>query len=180
MLLAPGLRSAHQPGGVQRQEPLLSDGDGNGGGPGSLRLHRPAQLAALRPEQRRGASERHRRPRPGTGAGLTSVSAPRASGGPIPKTPRLPQLFLQRERAAVLAEAQTDDLIKETPKAALDQSGQWQETGGEIQWVANDETEKQEEVQKKKEEEEDEPLDLNKGSRRSALLFLHIRWLKPN
>uniref|UniRef100_A0A3Q2VSQ6 Wings apart-like protein homolog n=1 Tax=Haplochromis burtoni TaxID=8153 RepID=A0A3Q2VSQ6_HAPBU len=75
-----------------------------------------------------------------------------------------PQLFLQRERAAVLAEAQTDDLIKEAPKAALDQSGQWQETGGEIQWVANDnDSDKQDEGKKKKEDEEDEELDLNKA-----------------
>uniref|UniRef100_A0A8C5GXB3 Wings apart-like protein homolog n=1 Tax=Gouania willdenowi TaxID=441366 RepID=A0A8C5GXB3_GOUWI len=63
-------------------------------------------------------------------------------------------LFLQRERAAVLAEAQTDDLIKEPPKAPLDQSGQWQETGGEIQWVADGE---------KKKDGEDEELDLNKA-----------------
>uniref|UniRef100_A0A8C6UEI1 WAPL cohesin release factor b n=1 Tax=Neogobius melanostomus TaxID=47308 RepID=A0A8C6UEI1_9GOBI len=73
-------------------------------------------------------------------------------------------LFLQRERAAVLAEAQTDDLIKEPPKPA-DQSGEWQETGGEIQWVANDNhnnnaaTEKD----KKKPEEEEHELDLNKA-----------------
>uniref|UniRef100_A0A8C6UDV3 WAPL cohesin release factor b n=1 Tax=Neogobius melanostomus TaxID=47308 RepID=A0A8C6UDV3_9GOBI len=76
----------------------------------------------------------------------------------------LVQLFLQRERAAVLAEAQTDDLIKEPPKPA-DQSGEWQETGGEIQWVANDNhnnnaaTEKD----KKKPEEEEHELDLNKA-----------------
>lgn len=75
----------------------------------------------------------------------------------------LPQLFLQRERAAIQAEAQTDDLIKEAPKPA-DQSGQWQETGGEIQWVANDNTaDKQEEEKKKEKDEEDEELDLNKG-----------------
>uniref|UniRef100_A0A8D3EDP4 WAPL cohesin release factor n=1 Tax=Scophthalmus maximus TaxID=52904 RepID=A0A8D3EDP4_SCOMX len=80
-------------------------------------------------------------------------------------------LFLQRERAAVLAEAQTDDLIKEAPKPALDKSGEWKETGGEIQWVANDESDKQEddekkkkeEEEKKKKEEEDEELDLNKA-----------------
>lgn len=75
-----------------------------------------------------------------------------------------PQLFLQRERAAILAEAQTDDLIKETPKPA-DQSGQWQESGGEIQWVANDNApEKQDDIKKKEKEEEDEELDLNKGT----------------
>uniref|UniRef100_A0A8C9Z7Q1 WAPL cohesin release factor n=1 Tax=Sander lucioperca TaxID=283035 RepID=A0A8C9Z7Q1_SANLU len=74
-------------------------------------------------------------------------------------------LFLQRERAAIQAEAQTDDLIKEAPKPALDKSGEWQETGGEIQWVANDNNvEKPEDEKKKKEkEEEDEELDLNKA-----------------
>uniref|UniRef100_A0A3Q2PQY1 Wings apart-like protein homolog n=1 Tax=Fundulus heteroclitus TaxID=8078 RepID=A0A3Q2PQY1_FUNHE len=85
-------------------------------------------------------------------------------GGPLSAIAALVQLFLQRERAAVLAEAQTDDLIKEAPKPALDQSGEWQETGGEIQWVANDNApDKQEEAKKKKSEEEDEPLDLNKA-----------------
>lgn len=98
--------------------------------------------------------------------------------GPVPLTInqslsslRPPQLFLQRERAAVLAEAQTDDLIKEAPKPALDQSGEWQETGGEIQWVANDnnnESSRQEDDKKKKKDEEDEELDLNKGT--AALL----------
>uniref|UniRef100_A0A3Q0T619 Wings apart-like protein homolog n=1 Tax=Amphilophus citrinellus TaxID=61819 RepID=A0A3Q0T619_AMPCI len=74
------------------------------------------------------------------------------------------QLFLQRERAAVLAEAQTDDLIKEAPKPALDQSGEWQETGGEIQWVANDsDPDKQDDGKKKENDEEDEELDLNKA-----------------
>uniref|UniRef100_A0A667XEL6 WAPL cohesin release factor n=1 Tax=Myripristis murdjan TaxID=586833 RepID=A0A667XEL6_9TELE len=75
-------------------------------------------------------------------------------------------LFLQRERAAVLAEAQTDDLIKEAPKPALDQSGEWQETGGEIQWVANDnqsDAERQDDGGKKEKDEEDEELDLNKA-----------------
>lgn len=79
--------------------------------------------------------------------------------------PAFSQLFLQRERAAVLAEAQTDDLIKEAPKAALDQSGEWQETGGEIQWVANDnESDKQDDSKKNNKGEEDEELDLNKGT----------------
>uniref|UniRef100_A0A673CHF7 Wings apart-like protein homolog n=1 Tax=Sphaeramia orbicularis TaxID=375764 RepID=A0A673CHF7_9TELE len=73
-------------------------------------------------------------------------------------------LFLQRERAAVLAEAQTDDLIKEAPKASLDQSGEWQEEGGEIQWVANDnEANKQDDGKKKEKDDEDEELDLNKA-----------------
>ncbi|KAM4526203.1 wings apart-like protein homolog isoform 2-T2 [Fundulus diaphanus] len=92
------------------------------------------------------------------------LSGSGGSGGPLSAIAALVQLFLQRERAAVLAEAQTDDLIKEAPKPALDQSGEWQETGGEIQWVANDNaSDKQEEAKKKKSEEEDEPLDLNKA-----------------
>ncbi|XP_059180125.1 wings apart-like protein homolog isoform X2 [Centropristis striata] len=89
------------------------------------------------------------------------------SSGPLSAIAALVQLFLQRERAAILAEAQTDDLIKEPAKPA-DQSGQWQETGGEIQWVANDNTnttatDKQEEEKKKEKDEEDEELDLNKA-----------------
>uniref|UniRef100_A0A3B5AY37 WAPL cohesin release factor n=1 Tax=Stegastes partitus TaxID=144197 RepID=A0A3B5AY37_9TELE len=68
-------------------------------------------------------------------------------------------LFLERERAAILAEAKTDDLISEAPKPALDQSGEWQETSGEIQWVAAENNDSQTE----KKEEEDEELDLNKA-----------------
>ncbi|KAM6896908.1 wings apart-like protein homolog [Xenentodon cancila] len=85
------------------------------------------------------------------------------STGPLSAIAALVQLFLQRERAAVLAEAQTDDLIKEAPKPAPDQSGQWQETGGEIQWVANDNDPETQNDGKKEEEEEDEELDLNKA-----------------
>uniref|UniRef100_A0A3B4TFZ4 Wings apart-like protein homolog n=1 Tax=Seriola dumerili TaxID=41447 RepID=A0A3B4TFZ4_SERDU len=86
------------------------------------------------------------------------------STGPLSAIAALVQLFLQRERAAVLAEAQTDDLIKEAPKPALDQSGEWQETGGEIQWVANDNNvDKQDDSKKKAQDEEDEELDLNKA-----------------
>ncbi|XP_023254086.1 wings apart-like protein homolog, partial [Seriola lalandi dorsalis] len=70
----------------------------------------------------------------------------------------LVKLFLERERAAILAEAKTDDLISEAPKPALDQSGEWQETSGEIQWVAAENNDSQTE----KKEEEDEELDLNK------------------
>lgn len=87
---------------------------------------------------------------------------------------RLPQLFLQRERAAVLAEAQTDDLIKEAPKPALDQSGEWQETGGEIQWVSNDnnnDSGRQDDGKKEGKDEEDEELDLNKGATTAFDLF---------
>uniref|UniRef100_A0A3P9KGP3 Wings apart-like protein homolog n=1 Tax=Oryzias latipes TaxID=8090 RepID=A0A3P9KGP3_ORYLA len=86
-----------------------------------------------------------------------------ASTGPLSAIAALVQLFIQREQAAILAEAQTDDLIKEAPKPALDQSGEWQETGGEIQWVANDSDSNRQEDSIKKKEEEDEPLDLNKA-----------------
>uniref|UniRef100_A0A3B4AH87 WAPL domain-containing protein n=1 Tax=Periophthalmus magnuspinnatus TaxID=409849 RepID=A0A3B4AH87_9GOBI len=73
-------------------------------------------------------------------------------------------LFLERERAAILAEAKTDDLISEAPKPALDQSGQWQETSGEIQWVESENTDKQTTSKESdKKEEEDEELDLNKA-----------------
>uniref|UniRef100_A0A672NDF7 Wings apart-like protein homolog n=1 Tax=Sinocyclocheilus grahami TaxID=75366 RepID=A0A672NDF7_SINGR len=70
----------------------------------------------------------------------------------------LVQLFLERERAAVLAEAQTDDLISEAPKSQADQSGEWKETSGEIQWVASETNDTND-----KKEEEEEELDLNKA-----------------
>ncbi|ETE62861.1 Wings apart-like protein-like protein, partial [Ophiophagus hannah] len=70
-------------------------------------------------------------------------------------------LFLERERAAQLAESQTDELIKEAPTAQHDQSGEWQETSGEIQWVSTEKPENAEEKEKKEEEEEE--LDLNKA-----------------
>lgn len=74
------------------------------------------------------------------------------------------QLFLERERAAILAEAKTDDLISEAPKPALDKSGEWKETSGEIQWVAAETKDNQpEKNEDEKKEEEDEELDLNKG-----------------
>ncbi|KAM3863245.1 wings apart-like protein homolog [Diretmus argenteus] len=77
----------------------------------------------------------------------------------------LVQLFLEREAAAILAEAKTDDLISEAPKPAADQSGQWQETSGEIQWVAAETNDSQNEEKKEEEkkEEEEEELDLNKA-----------------
>lgn len=75
------------------------------------------------------------------------------------------QLFLERERAAILAEAKTDDLISEAPKPALDQSGEWKETSGEIQWVAAETNDNQTDKKEgEKKEEEDEELDLNKGN----------------
>ncbi|TWW82038.1 wings apart-like protein homolog [Takifugu flavidus] len=88
-----------------------------------------------------------------------------SSSGPLSAIAALVQLFLQREQAAILAEAQTDDLIKEAPKPALDQSGEWQETGGEIQWVAKDNNNDsgKDDGKKKEKEEEDEELDLNKA-----------------
>ncbi|XP_061665951.1 wings apart-like protein homolog isoform X2 [Syngnathoides biaculeatus] len=85
-----------------------------------------------------------------------------AGDGPLSAVAALVQLFLQRERAAVLAEAQTDDLIKEPAKPA-DKSGEWRETGGEIQWVANDDAKEEERKDKKEGEEEDGELDLNKA-----------------
>lgn len=74
------------------------------------------------------------------------------------------QLFLQCERAAALAKAETDDFIKDAPKPQPDQTGQWQETSGEIQWVSSEDClENQSNGEKEKNEEEDEELDLNKG-----------------
>uniref|UniRef100_A0A674BBS4 Wings apart-like protein homolog n=1 Tax=Salmo trutta TaxID=8032 RepID=A0A674BBS4_SALTR len=73
------------------------------------------------------------------------------------------QFFLERERAAILAEAQTDDLISEPPKPQ-DQSGEWQETSGEIQWVAAETNDSENDKEKDtKKDEEDEELDLNKA-----------------
>ena len=82
------------------------------------------------------------------------------------------KLFLEREAAAILAEAKTDDLISEAPKPALDQSGEWQETSGEIQWVAAENNDSQTENKEgEKKEEEDEELDLNKGRQASGAVF---------
>uniref|UniRef100_A0A8C8F3R8 Wings apart-like protein homolog n=1 Tax=Oncorhynchus tshawytscha TaxID=74940 RepID=A0A8C8F3R8_ONCTS len=75
----------------------------------------------------------------------------------------LVQFFLERERAAILAEAQTDNLISEAPKPQ-DQSGEWQETSGEIQWVATETNDSENDKEKDtKKEEEEEELDLNKA-----------------
>ncbi|XP_074088661.1 wings apart-like protein homolog isoform X3 [Macrotis lagotis] len=81
--------------------------------------------------------------------------------GQIHAVQALVQLFLERERAAQLAESQTDELIKEAPTAQHDKSGEWQETSGEIQWVSAEKTDGAEEKVKK--EEDDEELDLNKA-----------------
>ncbi|XP_041921551.1 wings apart-like protein homolog isoform X1 [Alosa sapidissima] len=72
----------------------------------------------------------------------------------------LVHLFLERERAAILAEAQTDEVIIEAPKPQ-DQSGEWQETSGEIQWVASENNDNDKDKDKKEEEEEE--LDFNKA-----------------
>ncbi|XP_061767613.1 wings apart-like protein homolog isoform X1 [Nerophis ophidion] len=83
---------------------------------------------------------------------------PKASGA----LAALVKLFLERERAAIQAEAKTDDLISEAPKPQ-DQSGEWKETMGEIQWVAAENNESQPEQENPKKEEEEEELDLNKA-----------------
>lgn len=70
-------------------------------------------------------------------------------------------MFLERERAAQLAESKTDELIKDAPTAQHDKSGEWKETSGEIQWVSAEKPENAEEKDKKEEDEEE--LDLNKG-----------------
>lgn len=89
-----------------------------------------------------------------------AADKPKASGA----LAALVKLFLERERAAILAEAKTDDLISEAPKPALDQSGEWQETSGEIQWVEAENNDGQtNKTEGDKKEEEDEELDLNKA-----------------
>ncbi|XP_033956407.1 wings apart-like protein homolog isoform X1 [Pseudochaenichthys georgianus] len=81
----------------------------------------------------------------------------------------LVQFLLERERAAILAEAKTDDLISEAPKPALDKSGEWKETSGEIQWVAAEPNDNQTETKEdEKKEEEEEELDLNKALQHSG------------
>ncbi|XP_042312768.1 wings apart-like protein homolog isoform X2 [Sceloporus undulatus] len=83
------------------------------------------------------------------------------TSGQMAAVQALVQLFLERERAAQLAESQTDELIKEAPTAQHDKSGEWQETSGEIQWVSTEKPENAEEKEKKEEDEEE--LDLNKA-----------------
>ncbi|XP_053063621.1 wings apart-like protein homolog isoform X3 [Acinonyx jubatus] len=83
------------------------------------------------------------------------------TAGQIHAVQALVQLFLERERAAQLAESKTDELIKDAPTTQHDKSGEWQETSGEIQWVSTEKTDGTEEKQKK--EEDDEELDLNKA-----------------
>ncbi|EHB05497.1 Wings apart-like protein-like protein [Heterocephalus glaber] len=73
----------------------------------------------------------------------------------------LVQLFLERERAAQLAESKTDELIKDAPITQHDKSGEWQETSGERQWVSTEKTDSAEGKHKK--EEDSEELDLDKA-----------------
>uniref|UniRef100_UPI00398F4B62 wings apart-like protein homolog isoform X2 n=1 Tax=Pristiophorus japonicus TaxID=55135 RepID=UPI00398F4B62 len=80
--------------------------------------------------------------------------------GQVGSIEALVQLFLQRERAARLAETETDDFIKDTPVPPQDQSGQWQETAGSLEWVQSENCTKNE---NEKKEEEDEEIDLNKA-----------------
>lgn len=64
-MLCSGSGLVNQSGGVQCQEQVLSDGDGDGGRSGSLQLHRPAQPPAPGHRQYRPA-ERHCCTRTGT------------------------------------------------------------------------------------------------------------------
>ncbi|XP_067876481.1 wings apart-like protein homolog [Heterodontus francisci] len=80
--------------------------------------------------------------------------------GQVGSIEALVQLFLQRERAARLAETETDDFIKDTPVPPQDQSGQWQETSGSLEWVQSENCAKDE---NEKKEDEDEEIDLNKA-----------------
>ncbi|XP_064788640.1 wings apart-like protein homolog [Oncorhynchus masou masou] len=100
---------------------------------------------------------------PATAALTEGEAEKKTKGSSSSALAALVQFFLERERAAILAEAQTDDLISEPPKPQ-DQSGEWQETSGEIQWVAaeTNDGENGEEKDTKK-DEEDEELDLNKA-----------------
>uniref|UniRef100_A0A8C8F4D5 Wings apart-like protein homolog n=1 Tax=Oncorhynchus tshawytscha TaxID=74940 RepID=A0A8C8F4D5_ONCTS len=94
------------------------------------------------------------------GGDETQTPEPDSSSGALAA---LVQFFLERERAAILAEAQTDNLISEAPKPQ-DQSGEWQETSGEIQWVATETNDSENDKEKDtKKEEEEEELDLNKA-----------------
>nr|XP_003466131.1 wings apart-like protein homolog isoform X1 [Cavia porcellus]XP_013004080.1 wings apart-like protein homolog isoform X1 [Cavia porcellus]XP_013004081.1 wings apart-like protein homolog isoform X1 [Cavia porcellus] len=91
------------------------------------------------------------------GEGESDLRAP----GQVHAVQALVQLFLERERAAQLAESKTDELIKDAPTPEHDKSGEWQETSGEIQWVATEKADGKEEKHKK--EDDDEELDLNKA-----------------
>nr|XP_045378592.1 wings apart-like protein homolog [Camelus bactrianus] len=68
------------------------------------------------------------------------------------------QLFLERERAAQLAESKTDELIRDAPTTQHDESGERQERSGEMRRASTEKTDGTEEKQK---EEDDEELDLN-------------------
>ncbi|XP_055758481.1 wings apart-like protein homolog [Salvelinus fontinalis] len=100
---------------------------------------------------------------PATAALTEGEAEKKTKGSSSSALAALVQFFLERERAAILAEAQTDDLISEPPKPQ-DQSGEWQETSGEIQWVAAETNDSENDKEKDiKKDEEDEELDLNKA-----------------
>ncbi|XP_071014959.1 wings apart-like protein homolog [Oncorhynchus clarkii lewisi] len=100
---------------------------------------------------------------PATAALTEGEAEKKTKGSSSSALAALVQFFLERERAAILAEARTDDLISEPPKPQ-DQSGEWQETSGEIQWVAAETNDGENDKEKDtKKDEEDEELDLNKA-----------------
>ncbi|XP_035610328.2 wings apart-like protein homolog isoform X5 [Oncorhynchus keta] len=100
---------------------------------------------------------------PATAALTEGEAEKKTKGSSSSALAALVQFFLERERAAILAEAQTDDLISE-PLKPQDQSGEWQETSGEIQWVAAETNDGENDKEKDtKKDEEDEELDLNKA-----------------
>ncbi|XP_041723107.1 wings apart-like protein homolog isoform X2 [Coregonus clupeaformis] len=136
--------SQGEAGGLETQTP-----EGSQGGAGGEETQTPKQVLASTV--------------PAIAAPTEGMAEEKTKGSSSSALAALVQFFLERERAAILAEAQTDDLISEAPKPQ-DQSGEWQETSGEIQWVAaetnNDENDKEKDTKK---EEEDEELDLNKA-----------------
>lgn len=71
----------------------------------------------------------------------------------------------------MLAEAQADDIISEAPKPQADESGQWQVTSGEMQWVASENN--TDDKKEKEKEEEEEELDFNKGTHTHLFLSLY-------
>uniref|UniRef100_A0A8C6E752 Wings apart-like protein homolog n=1 Tax=Moschus moschiferus TaxID=68415 RepID=A0A8C6E752_MOSMO len=83
------------------------------------------------------------------------------TAGQVHAVQALVQLFLGRERAAQLAESETDELIQDAPTTQCGKSGEWQETSGGTQCVSTEKTDVTEE--KNEEEEDDEEVDLNKA-----------------
>lgn len=102
--MSSGSGSAHQPGGVQRQEPLLPDGDGDGGGSGSLRLHRAARPTAPARRQHRPA-ERHRC----SGAGRVAASSRGLMGIRWSFSPTSAEAPVRTRRVRIIAESTSVD-----------------------------------------------------------------------